>query len=239
MARPGQTIPISSIILAGGQSARLGKDKAFLEVKGQFLIERIIDRLGQVGEEIIIVANEADRYHQFEAIVVSDVYPGKGALGGIFSGLNRATSHHSLVVACDMPFLNVSLLRYMQGLAAPYDVVIPRMGRLTEALHSIYSQDCLPFIEKQLQAGGLRIVHFFPHVRVRYVEQEETEIFDPEHLSFSNINSEADLERARETWRREELASGTEATHLEGASLRGDRRGSAGTDDELSGQRSH
>lgn len=239
MAKPGQTIPISSIILAGGQSSRLGRDKAFLEVKGQFLIERIIDRLGQVSEEIIIVADEVDRYDAFEAIVVSDVYPGKGALGGIFSGLNRATNHHSLVVACDMPFLNVSLLRYMQGLAAPYDVVIPRIGRLTEALHSIYSQDCLPFIEKQLLAGDLRIVHFFPHVRVRYVEQAEIEIFDPEHLSFFNINSEADLEKATGIWRHEELASGTEATHLEGASVRSGRRGSSGTDDEVSGQRSH
>ncbi len=207
MAQGGYTKPITSILLAGGRSARLGRDKAFLQVNGQFLIERILRRLGQISEETIIVANEVDRYEQFEGIVITDVSPGKGALGGIFSGLTRASNHHSLVVACDMPFLNVSLLRYMQGLAADYDVVIPRVGGLTEALHAIYSKNCLPFIERQLQMGDLRIVHFFPQVRVRYVEQEEIETFDPEHLSFLNINSQEDLDRARAIWRREESAT--------------------------------
>jgi len=207
MAGGGYIKPVTSIVLAGGRSSRLGKDKAFLEVKGQFLIERILRRLGQISEEIIIVANEVDRYEQFEGIVISDVYPGKGALGGIFSGLRTATHHHTLVVACDMPFLNVSLLRYMQGLAPSHDVVIPRLGELTEALHAIYSKNCLPFIERQLRVGDLRIVHFFPRVRVRYLEQEEMEAFDPEHLSFYNINSEEDLKNAREIWCRE--AEGT------------------------------
>jgi molybdopterin-guanine dinucleotide biosynthesis protein A len=207
MAQGGYTKPITSILLAGGRSARLGRDKAFLQVNGQFLIERILRRLGQISEETIIVANEVDRYEQFEGIVITDVYPGKGALGGIFSGLTRASNHHSLVVACDMPFLNVSLLRYMQGLAADYDVVIPRVGWLTEALHAIYSKNCLPFIERQLQMGDLRIVHFFPQVRVRYVEQEEIETFDPEQLSFLNINSQEDLERARAIWHREQSAT--------------------------------
>ncbi|NIN67699.1 MAG: NTP transferase domain-containing protein [Anaerolineae bacterium] len=212
MAQGGYAKPITSILLAGGRSARLGRDKAFLQVNGQLLIERILRRLGQVSEETIIVANEVDRYEQFEGIVIADVYPGKGALGGIFSGLKRAANHHSLVVACDMPFLNVSLLRYMQGLAADYDVVIPRVGGLTEALHAIYSKNCLPFMERQLQMGDLRIIRFFPQVRVRYVEQEEIEAFDPEHLSFFNINSQEDLDRARAIWPREESTPGIDET---------------------------
>jgi molybdopterin-guanine dinucleotide biosynthesis protein A len=204
MAQGGYAKPITSILLAGGRSARLGRDKAFLQVNGEFLIDRILRRLGQISEELIIVADEVDRYEQFEAMVITDIYPGKGALGGIFSGLTRASNHHSLVVACDMPFLNVSLLRYMQGVAADYDVVIPRVGGLTEALHAIYSKNCLPFMERQLQMGDLRIVHFFPQVRVRYVGQAEMETFDPEHLSFFNINSQEDLDRARAIWRREQ-----------------------------------
>lgn len=200
MANGRSISPISSIVLAGGESSRLGKDKAFLEVKGDFLIERIIKKLRQLSEEIIIVANEVDRYEEFEAIVVSDVYPGKGSLGGIYSGVRRASNAHSLVVACDMPFLNVSLLRYMQILAASYDVVIPRIGQHTEALHAIYSKDCLPFMEDQLQKSDLKIIHFFPHVRVRYVEQEEIEVFDAQHLSFFNINTVADLQEARKMW---------------------------------------
>jgi molybdopterin-guanine dinucleotide biosynthesis protein A len=157
----------------------------------------------QLSEEVIIVGNEVDKYEELEAIVMTDVYPGKGALGGIYSGVKRASNTRSLVVACDMPFLNMSLLRYMEALAASYDVVIPRMGQQTEALHAIYSKGCLPFVERQLRRGDLRIIHFFPRVRVRYVEQEEIEIFDPQYLSFFNINTEADLEEAREIWSRE------------------------------------
>lgn len=204
MAKRRRINPISSIVLAGGESSRLGRDKAFLEVKGQFLIESIIERLRQLSQEVIIVANETDRYEEFEATLVSDVYPGKGALGGIYSGVMRASNSYSLVVACDMPFLNLSLLRYMQTLAVSYDVVIPRIGHLREALHAIYAKDCLPFMEEQLQQGDLRIIHFFPHVRVRYVEQEELEVFDPQHLSFFNINTQGDLERAMEIWSQED-----------------------------------
>ncbi len=211
--------PNSAVILAGGRSSRLGQDKAFLEVNGQLLIERVIERLAQLVDEVIIVANDVDRCADLEALVISDVYPGKGALGGIYSGLRAVTGRHSIVVACDLPFLNVSLLRYMQELATRYDVVIPRMGKLTEALHAVYSRGCLPFIEQQLRAGDLRIIRFFPHVRVRYVDQDEMEVFDPEHLSFFNINSQADLDVAKDIWSQEELGHSMKAGEDNGHSL--------------------
>jgi molybdopterin-guanine dinucleotide biosynthesis protein A len=135
--------------------------------------------------------------------VVADVYPGKAALGGIHAGLQAASSTHSIVVGCDMPFLNVSLLRYMQIFAPAYDVVIPRVAQYVEALHAIYAKSCIPHIERQLEADELQITGLLSAVRVKYVEQEEIEVFDPQHLSFFNINSQADLEKAREIWRKE------------------------------------
>lgn len=207
MAGETPATPISAVILAGGRSTRLGQDKAFLKVNGQSLVERIIDRLAQLSEEIIIVTNDVDRYEHLEATVVTDVVPGKAALGGLHSGLQSASNPHSLVVACDMPFLNLSLLRYMQGFVGSCDVVIPRVGEFAEALHAFYSKSCLPYIEKQLQSGDLQVSHFFPAMRVRYVEQEEIETFDPDHLSFFNINSQEDLERAREIWSSQESGS--------------------------------
>jgi molybdopterin-guanine dinucleotide biosynthesis protein A len=203
--------PISAVILAGGRSTRLGQDKAFLKIDGQTLVERLVERLAQLSEEIIIVTNHVDKYEHLEAIVVTDLVPGKAALGGLHSGLSTASNPHSLVVACDMPFLNLSLLRYMQGIAASYEVVIPRVGEFAEALHAIYAKSCLPYVERQLQSGDLQISHFFPAVRVRYVEQEEIETFDPDHLSFFNINSQEDLEKAREIWSREESESSVPA----------------------------
>jgi molybdopterin-guanine dinucleotide biosynthesis protein A len=212
MDQTGSTGPCTGVILAGGRSSRLGQDKAFLDVNGQYLIERVIERLAHVADQVVIAADDIERYANLEARVIGDVYPGKAALGGIYSGLKAARGHHSVVVACDMPFLNVSLLRHMQGLAAGYDVVIPRIGRLTEALHAIYSRECLPFMEQQLRAGDLRIVHFFPNVRVRYVDQDEMKVFDPDLLSFFNINNQADLDIAREIWSHENPGQSTKVS---------------------------
>ena len=194
--------PISCIVLAGGGGKRLGTDKAFLEIGGQVLIEGIVEKMARIGDEVIIVTNSPHRYDRLEARLVGDVYPGKGALGGIYSGLKAARSPHSLVVACDMPFLDLRLLRYMILLSSGQDVVIPRVEGLTEPLHAIYSKRCLQPIERVLAAGSLKIIDFFPEVRVRYVEKQEIELFDPKHLSFFNINTPADLEKARSLARR-------------------------------------
>ena len=195
---------ISGVILAGGRSTRLGRDKAFLQLNGRPLIERIVATTAQVTEEVIIVTNDIEAYEGLNARLVTDFYPGKGALGGIFSGLRAASGQHALVVACDMPFLNTGLLRYMAELSPDYDIVIPRLGKLTEPLHAIYSQVCLPAIENQLNRENLRIASFFTEFRVRYVGREEIEDFDPDHLSFFNINNQSDLARAREIWHRQE-----------------------------------
>ena len=194
--------PISCIVLAGGEGKRLGTDKALLRIGGRVLIEGIVEKMARIGDEVIIVTNSPQRYSHLEARLVGDVYPGKGALGGIYSGLKAARNHHSLVVACDMPFLDLKLLRYMIVLSPGQDVIIPRIGGLTEPLHAIYSKGCLQPMERLLSAGHLKIIDFFPEVQVRYVEEQEVKLFDPQCLSFFNINTLADLEKARSLVRR-------------------------------------
>jgi len=189
--------PISCIVLAGGEGKRLGTDKAFLRIGDRVLIEGILKKMARISDEVIIVTNSPQRYSCLEARLVSDVYPGKGALGGIYSGLKAARDPYSLVVACDMPFLDLKLLRYMILLSPGQDVVIPRIGGLPEPLHAIYSKQCLQPIERLLAAGDLKIIDFFPDVRVRYVEEQEIKLFDPQCLSFFNVNTPADLEKAR------------------------------------------
>jgi len=193
---------VSCIVLAGGRGRRLGTDKAFLKIGGRVLIEGIVEKMARIGDEVIIVTNSPQRYSHLEARLVGDIYPGRGALGGIYSGLRAARSDHSLVVACDMPFLDLRLLRYMILLSPGQDVVIPRVGGLTEPLHAIYSKQCLPPIERVLASGDRKIISFFPEVRVRYIEEQEVKLFDPQCLSFFNINTLADLERARSLVRR-------------------------------------
>lgn len=129
--------------------------------------------------------------------IVADRYPGEGPLVGVYTGLKTANTFYSLVVACDMPFLNLALLRYLILLAPDFDLVMPKLANGLEPLHAVYSKNCLKVMEKLLQEGCLQIAKIIPLVKTRYVLNEEVERFDPEHLSFFNINSEADLQRAK------------------------------------------
>lgn len=134
--------------------------------------------------------------------VVLDLYPGKGSLGGIYTGLALANSHYGLVVACDMPFLNRDLLGYLIDLAPNFDVVVPRVDGWFEPLHAVYSKNCLCPIEGLLRDGSPRILRLFDLVKTKYVEKDEIAKFDPQLLSFFNINTAKDLKKAEELMKR-------------------------------------
>lgn len=193
---------ISCIVLAGGKGLRLGRDKALETVGNKSLLQRVVSNLSLFNHEIIVVTARGQSLPQLvdypKLRILRDAYPGKGALGGIYTGLAASDSFYNLVVACDMPFLNHDLLRYMIQLSPSFDVVVPRLGNMVEPLHAVYSKDCLTSVKSLLKQGNLSITELFTLVRVRYVEAEEIDRFDPKHLSFFNINTEADLTRARE-----------------------------------------
>ena len=128
---------------------------------------------------------------------VVDLYPGTGSLGGIYTGLVHSGSFRNVLVACDMPFLKLELLRYMVGLSSDFDVVMPTIDGRREPLHAVYTKECLPTMEMQLKEGNLKARDFPDLVRTRYVEKEEVDRFDPEHLSFFNVNTQDDLDAAR------------------------------------------
>ncbi len=190
-------LPLTAVILAGGQSRRLGTDKALLRFQGQTLLAASVARLRPLCQEVIVVTNTPQAHAHPAARLVGDLFPGKGALGGIYSGLMAAHTTHSLVIACDMPFLNAGLITYMATLATAFDVVIPRLQENLEPLHAIYGRACLPYMKALLDCNDLKIIDLFPQVRVRYVEEAELSAWDPEHRSFLNINTPQDLERVR------------------------------------------
>lgn len=193
---------ISGIILAGGKGLRLGRDKALETINGRDLLHRVVSRLSFLESDIVIVATEKQRLSWFGDYpgvkIVTDIYPDKGPLGGIYTGLVTSDTRYNLVVACDMPFLSQPLLGYMVQLSANFDLVIPRWNGLVEPLHAVYSKDCLAAMESTLKQGILSVTKLLSLVRVRYVEAEEIERFDPKHLSFFNVNTEADLAMAKE-----------------------------------------
>jgi molybdopterin-guanine dinucleotide biosynthesis protein A len=194
-------LDISSIILAGGKSIRLGHDKVIERLGNKTLLEKVISRIDSFSHEIVIVAAEKRDFSQLSSNTkiktVSDIFPGRGSLGGIYTGLVKSESFYNLVVGADMPFLNQKLLSYMIGVADGHDYVIPRVGQYYEPLHAIYSKNCISPIETLINRSRRVIVELFDYVKVRYVEEEEINRFDPERLSFFNINTKEDLELAR------------------------------------------
>ncbi len=193
---------ISGIVLAGGRSLRLGHDKVLEKIGDKSLLERVVSHIDSFSKNIIIVTAQERTFaplaKHLKVKTVSDILPGQGSLGGIYTGLVESSSFYNLVVAADMPFLNESLLRYMMEKADGYDFVLPRVDGLFEPLHAIYSQNCIAPIKTILERGKKVIIELFNYVKVRYIETEEVERFDPEHLSFFNINTAEDLELARE-----------------------------------------
>jgi molybdopterin-guanine dinucleotide biosynthesis protein A len=196
-----QSIRVSGVILAGGASRRLERNKALERIGGQTLVERVIDSIVPLTTEVLVVVGEPEQataLHLPPAVrAVSDRYPGRGSLGGIFTGVDAAAERWSLVVACDMPFLNRDLLRQLIDETSNVDAVVPCLEGQPEPLHALYSKACLAPTEQMLQAGQLKIAPLFEAVRVRYVGEGAIDRIDPGHLSFFNINTEADVEEAR------------------------------------------
>jgi len=190
----------SCIVLAGGKSLRLGYDKVLETVGNRSLLQQVVSSVSSLSSNIIIVTGErivSQFTNDPQLKIVADLYPGKGPLGGIYTGLATSTSFYNLVVASDMPFLNQALLHYMIQFSADCDIVAPRVGNLVEPLHAIYTKNCLAPMELMIKQDNLSVYKIFDLVRVKYVEAEEIERFDSNHLSFFNINTKADLEKAR------------------------------------------
>lgn len=199
---------ITAVILAGGRSRRLGRDKAVEPFDGEPLIRRVIRRAAagvnaRAGDVVVVVdspARAAALPLEPEQRTAVDAFPGNGPLGGIYTGLAAARTEWSLAVACDLPFLSIPLLRYMAGLRDGVDIVAPVINGRPEPTHAFYSRRCQPAIAARLQAGRLKAADLFSDVdvTVRYIDETEIRRFDPELLSFFNINRPADLARALE-----------------------------------------
>ncbi len=184
---------VSAIIQAGGQSRRMGRDKALIDYQGQPIIAHVIKTLQALSDDIVVVSNRSDLYSSFGVRVVADYDPPCGPLGGIAAGLQTVQHPLAVVVACDMPFLNVNLLRWLIDLADGYDAVVPQSGAEYEPLHAIYRRECYQPIVRRIERGERRVISFFADVRLRSVPESEWRVFDPEGRSLVNLNTPADL----------------------------------------------
>jgi len=194
--RDGERNSMTGVILAGGESRRMGRPKLFIEVGGVPMFERVYRVCHQVFSEIIIVANDRERVGACGDRIVPDITPGKGALGGIYTGLVHASNDRCFCVAADMPFLHMPLIRHMIERSPEGDVIIPRTSDGLHPLHAIYAKNCRKPIEALLSTGDLKIIDFFPEVTVIYLSEGEILQYDPLLRSLINVNTEDDLRRA-------------------------------------------
>ena len=199
---------IIAAVLVGGKSRRYGRNKALEIFQGERLIDRQLRKVQSMFTEVLVITNELGDYLHLEVTLLRDVIPGLGPLGGIYTGLLFAQGKSVFVTACDMPFLQPAVVKHMVQLSRNNDVVVPQKREGLEPLHAIYSARCLPHIKKMLERGKLQVVSFFPAVKVCRLSQEELQKLDPHGLSFFNINTPDDMDRARELL--EELGQNSE-----------------------------
>jgi molybdopterin-guanine dinucleotide biosynthesis protein A len=186
-------------IQAGGESRRMGENKAWVDFHGQPLIARLIARTAPLADEILVTTNQPEAYTSLDVASVPDLLPGYGALGGLYTALSAARHPLVAVIACDMPFANAGLLAYEQEilLAAEADAAIPRTPQGLEPFHAIYRKaTCLPLVKAALDAGKRRVDSWLAQANIRYITPAEIARYDPDGLAFLNINTSTDLAAA-------------------------------------------
>lgn len=195
---------MTGIILAGGRNTRMGLHKALLKINGETIIESIIKQMFLLFEEVIIITNAKEIFNTLRytshcnrrAIrVLPDIIPNKGPLGGIYSGLVYSKTKYNFIAACDMPFINLELVKYMMKNVRNYDVIVPRTEKGYEPLHAIYSKDCIVHIERQIKQNNLKTTNFFTKVKIKEIGERVVRGIDPLLRSFFNINSNADYQQ--------------------------------------------
>jgi molybdopterin-guanine dinucleotide biosynthesis protein A len=183
---------LTVVIQAGGQSSRMGEDKALKLFLGRPLIQRVIDRVTPIADEIIVTTNRPAEYDFLSLRVVPDLKPGRGALGGLYTAIASAASPLVAVVACDMPFASPALFEGALKLMAAegVDVVIAKTDEGYEPLHALYRREtCLPAIESAISADQWKVISWFPQVKVRMLLPDEIKSYDPSGLCFWNLNT--------------------------------------------------
>ena len=183
---------MTGIILAGGTNSRIGMKKAFIEIDGKTIIDTVLNIFKDIFSEVLIVTNTPEDFYYARVKIVTDIFPGCGSLGGVYTGIKKAKYDECFVIACDMPFINSNLIKYMIKIKG-YDVVVPKIKGMFEPMFAFYTKGCLEVIEKNIDKGNLRILDIFSEVNLREINDNEFRLFDNNLLSLININTLSEL----------------------------------------------
>lgn len=191
-----QLTDITGVILVGGKSRRMGRDKAFLPLDGMPLFERVLAVFRQLFATVVLVGGDEERFGSYGLTTYPDIYPGS-ALGGLYTGLSHAGTEHIFVGSCDMPFPSASLVRYLCTLREEHDCVVPETEKGFEPLFAVYAKSALPAMLELLQSGNFRIYDLYPLLDTRYVGTGELAPY-VEERSLINLNTPEEYRRVIE-----------------------------------------
>jgi molybdenum cofactor guanylyltransferase len=187
----------TAVILAGGKSSRMGFDKQNIKQNGRLLIEKQIDVLQNIFNEIIVVTSKPELYKSFNCILASDELKDFGPLGGIHAGLAAANSQFSYFLACDMPNINQDYITYMLKIINKFSkdqqAIITRFGNWLEPFNAFYSKDLIPVIEQAYKDKSIKIGNMLAKVQVHYIDELDARAFNPDWSMFANINTQEEL----------------------------------------------
>jgi len=189
---------VTGIILCGGKSRRFGMNKALVSLNGKTIIEKVSEVMTSVFHKTVLIANDPKKYAALNLPIYQDIIKGIGPIGGIFTALETISDPAGFIVACDMPFLNPALIRYMISRKHDFNAVVPRMGWKIESLHALYDRACLPAVRKNIKKGIYQPIQFHAQVRTLYIDEQELKKYDPALRSFYNINRPQELMEAKE-----------------------------------------
>ena len=197
------TVPFTGVILAGGQNKRFdGKNKAFLSIGGQRIVDRLLTVYMRLFDQVVLVTNDPVAYMDVDALIVSDHYSVRSSLNGLHAGLFAAAHEYAFFAACDTPFIKIELIQYLLGqVERKADIVIPSTSAGYEPMFAIYRKRCLPAMVRQLERDQLKIQSLFRRVRVKTIAEVDIRKIDPGLISFFNINTPEDLSRAETYYR--------------------------------------
>ena len=190
---------VTGVILAGGTSSRMGRNKALMDVDGETIIAREYRTLAALFHEVIIVTNTPDEYDFLPCRKAADVYPGAGSIAGLHAGLAASKTERIFVVACDMPFISPDLVRLLCDAGGSSDAVVPlNCEGLREPLHAVYHRSMLAKMKDAIENGDKSILHLLDKSRTMLLHADTFSFIAGALESFRNVNNIEEYEKIKE-----------------------------------------
>ena len=188
---------VAGVILAGGKSSRMGRNKALLLYNGKPLIESIYNTMAELFTHVAVVTNTPEEYSFLPCPKIADIHPGKGSIAGIHAGLSWSPEERIFVVGCDMPFLEQELIRWLAAGLGSETALVPQTPGGFEPLHSFYSKEALPFLDEALNSDRVRIIDLLELMQAKTIPAAEIAGISPDFRSFINLNTPEDCSTLR------------------------------------------